>query len=91
MQTDEFEGALTGALVTLGTHWLENDNRHRRQVVQAKDTAHAALQLFRDLVSSGFFQRLERPIVADALGGREAPDRIDIAPLMSPAPWPRRR
>ncbi len=85
MQTDEFEGALTGALVTLGTHWLENDNRHRRQVVQAKDTAHAALQLFRDLVSSGFFQRLERPIVADALGGLMLAEQKKANPGLAPS------
>lgn len=85
MQTDELEGALTGALVALGANWLENDNRHRRQVVQAKDTAHAALQLFRDLVSSGFFQRLERPIVADALGGLMLAEQKKDHPGLAPS------
>lgn len=85
MQTDEIEGALTGALVALGANWLESDNHRHRQVLQAKDAAHTAMQLIRDLATSGFFQRLERPLVADALGGLMLAEQKKDHPGLAPS------
>lgn len=85
MQTDEVEGALTGALVALGANWLESDNHRHRQVLQAKDAAHTAMQLIRDLATSGFFQRLERPLVADALGGLMLAEQKKDQPGLAPS------
>lgn len=82
----EIEGALTGALTALAANWVRAENQTQRQIFQAKEEARDATTALRSLTSSGFIQRLSRPIVNDALGGlllaEQRPDHPSVTPSL---------
>lgn len=84
-EVEDLEGALTGALIALGANWVRSDNHRLRMINQAKLDATTAMHLIRDLASSGYFQRIERPIVADALGGLLLAEQVRNHPGLQPS------
>lgn len=82
----EIEGALTGALTALAANWVRGENQTQRQIFQAKEEARDATAALRSLTSSGFIQRLSRPIVNDVLGGlllaEQRPDQPSVTPSL---------
>ena len=82
---DEIEGALTGALAVLAANWVRADNHNQRLVANAKEEAHNASSTLRNLINSGFIQRLTRPIVSDALGGLLLAEQRADQPSVTPS------
>ena len=84
-ESDELTGALSGALAALASSWLESDSRTVRTANGARDDARAANKTIQSLKDSGWFQRVARPIVSDALGGLLLAERAPEVPSVTPS------
>lgn len=82
---EEFEGALTGALAALAANWGRSETYTQRLLHDAKGQARDAANQIRSLVSSGWIQRLARPLVSDALGGLLLAEQRQDVPSVTPS------
>ena len=80
----DVEGALTGALVALAANWVRSENHTHRAITSANHSASHAVSLVNSLTNGGHYQRLSRPLVADALGGLLLAEQRPPMPSLAP-------